>query len=90
MTNGGPALAVVGAGAWGTTLATLLSKSAPVTLLARDEAHAARLRADDENRRYHPGEPLGERISVTADPRALGDSTELVIHAVQSRAMRSS
>ena len=84
-----PALAVVGAGAWGTTLTTLLSKSAPVTLLARDEAHAATLRADGENKRYLPGVPLDARVSVTADPAELGTATELVIFAVPSRAMRS-
>jgi glycerol-3-phosphate dehydrogenase (NAD(P)+) len=78
----------VGAGAWGTTLATLLSQSAPVTLLTRDEAHAARLRADGENRRYLPGVPLAERISITADPAALAAAVELVILAVPSRAMR--
>ena len=86
---GGPTLAVVGAGAWGTTLATLLSKTAPVTLLARDEAHAARLRADGENRHYLPGVTLDERISVSADPAVLTSTTELVIFAVPSRAMRS-
>lgn len=86
----GPSLAVVGAGAWGTTLATLLSKAAPVTLLARDEAHAATLRADGENRRYLPGVPLDERVSVTADPSDLAAATDLVVFAVPSRAMRSS
>ena len=88
--SGGPSLAVVGAGAWGTTLATLLSKAAPVTLLARDEAHAATLRTDGENKRYLPGVPLDERVSVTADPSDLGAATELVVFAVPSRAMRSS
>ncbi len=89
MSAGGPTLAVVGAGAWGTTLATLLSKAAPVTLLARDEAHAATLRADSENRHYLPGVPLDARISVVAEPAALADASQLVIFAVPSRAMRS-
>ncbi len=89
MVAGGPARAVVGAGAWGTTLATLLSRAAPVTLLARDEAHALTLRADRENRHYLPGVPLDERVSVTADPAALASATDLVILAVPSRAMRS-
>jgi glycerol-3-phosphate dehydrogenase (NAD(P)+) len=89
MVAGRPALAVVGAGAWGTTLATLLSRAAPVTLLARDEAHAVTLRADRENRRYLPGVPLDERVAITADPSALASATELVILAVPSRAMRS-
>lgn len=84
-----PSLAVVGAGAWGTTLATLLAKAAPVTLLARDEAHAATLRSDGENRRYLPGVPLGDRVVVTAEPAALEAASELLILAVPSRAMRA-
>ena len=89
MPTDGPALAVVGAGAWGTTLALLLSKRAPVTLLVRDEAHAGRLRADGENAHYLPGVPLGDRVDVRADPATLGSATEMVILAVPSRAMRS-
>ncbi len=84
-----PRLAVVGAGAWGTTLATLLSKREPVTLLARDEAHAATLRADGENRHYLPGVPLDERVDISSDPATLTAATELVILAVPSRAMRT-
>lgn len=86
---GGPSIAVVGAGAWGTTLATLLSKAAPVTLLARDAAHAQTLRADGENKRYLPGVPLDERVLVTADPADLEAASEVVVFAVPSRAMRS-
>jgi glycerol-3-phosphate dehydrogenase (NAD(P)+) len=86
---GGPSLAVVGAGAWGTTLATLLSKAAPVTLLARDAAHAQTLRADGENKRYLPGVLLDEQVLVTADPADLEAASEIVVFAVPSRAMRS-
>jgi len=89
MPTDGPRLAVVGAGAWGTTLALLLSRAAAVTLLARDEAHAATLRGDRENKRYLPGVPFDDRVSVTADPAELATASELVIFAVPSRAMRS-
>jgi len=82
-------VAVVGAGAWGTTLATLLSKRGPVTLLARDEAHAVTLRAERENRHYLPGVPLDERVAVTADLTELDTATELVILAVPAAAMRA-
>jgi len=37
----GPQVAVVGAGAWGTTLAILIGKVEPVILLAHDEEAAA-------------------------------------------------
>jgi glycerol-3-phosphate dehydrogenase (NAD(P)+) len=81
---------VVGAGTWGTTLALRLSRRGPVTLLARDEAHAEHLRGDRENRRYLPGVPLREGILVTADPGTLAAASELVVLAVPSAAMRAS
>jgi len=84
-----PRVAIVGAGAWGTTLAALLSKQEPVTLLTRDEPNAQTLRADGENRRHLPGVPLGDRIEVTADPSALASASELVVMAVPSAAMRA-
>jgi glycerol-3-phosphate dehydrogenase (NAD(P)+) len=61
-----------------------------VTLLARDEDHAERLRRDRENRRYLPGVPLPADVVVTADPEALASADELVIVAVPSAALRSS
>ncbi len=85
----GPTRAVVGAGAWGTTLALLLSRTGPVTLLARDEAHAARLREDGENRHYLPGVPLSKEVAVTADVGDIVDASDLVVLAVPSRAMRA-
>jgi len=89
MTGGGPRRAVIGAGTWGTTLAVLLSRSSPVTLLARDEAHAERLRRDGENAKYLPGVPIGDRVEVTADAAALEAASDLVIVAVPSAALRS-
>jgi glycerol-3-phosphate dehydrogenase (NAD(P)+) len=88
MPAAGTAVAVVGAGAWGTTLASLLSERVPVTLLTRDEAHAERLRVDAENRRYLPGVALADGITVTADAAALASAIELVVLAVPSAAMR--
>jgi glycerol-3-phosphate dehydrogenase (NAD(P)+) len=82
--------AVVGAGTWGTTLALLLARSAPVTLLARDEAQTARLRQDVENRRSLPGVPLPPEVAVTADPATLASASDLVVFAVPAAAMRSS
>jgi glycerol-3-phosphate dehydrogenase (NAD(P)+) len=83
-----PTRAVVGAGTWGTTLALLLSRRGPVTLLARDEAHAERLQADRENARYLPGVSLPEDIVVTADPATLTAASQLVVIAVPSTAFR--
>jgi glycerol-3-phosphate dehydrogenase (NAD(P)+) len=83
-----PRRAVVGAGAWGTTLALRLAESGPVHLLARDEAHARALSEARENVRHLPGFPLPPAISVGADPAALRDADQLVVVAVPSAALR--
>jgi len=86
--GGTPRAAVVGAGAWGTTLAVLLARNEPVTLLAHSEASAERISAERRNERRLPGVELPGSITVTADPGALG-SVDLVIVAVPSQHVRA-
>ena len=82
--------AVIGAGAWGTTLAIHLARRGPVLLVARDEDHAAELRGAGENKRHLAGVPLPADIDVTADAAAVGGATELIVLAVPAAAMRES
>ena len=84
----GAARAVVGAGTWGTTLALLLARSGPVTLIARDKEQAAALAETRENARYLPGVMLPVEIEVVTELEALSDAHDLVILAVPSGAMR--
>ncbi len=84
----GASRAVVGAGSWGTTLALLLARSGPVTLVARDHAVASTLAESRENAGYLPGVRLPVEIEIVAEPEALSDAHELVIMAVPSAAMR--
>ncbi|MDQ3492358.1 MAG: NAD(P)-dependent glycerol-3-phosphate dehydrogenase [Chloroflexota bacterium] len=85
----GATRAVVGAGTWGTTLALLLARSGPVTLIARDRVQASALAETRENARYLPGVVLPVEIEVVVEPEALRDARDLVILAVPSAAMRS-
>ncbi len=82
--------AVVGAGAWGTTLALHLAKHGPTVLLARDVEHARKLTGERENKRYLPGLRLPVEVEVTGDPAMLVSVDELVVFAVPAAAMRSS
>ncbi len=90
MTDGTPSprVAVIGAGAWGTTLAALIARQEPVTLLAHSEASAARIRTDGRNERRLPGIDLGPGIRVTADASELRQASDLVIVAVPSQHVR--
>src|SRR5438552_882711 len=68
---GSPALAVVGTGAWGVTLAIhTAGLGAPVALLARTEEEAATLRAAGESPRVS-GARFPAALRVTADLAAL-------------------
>ncbi len=82
--------AVIGAGAWGTTLALHLAKHGPTVLLARDAEQARQLVTDRENRRHLPGLRLPVEVEVTADVEALAAADELLVFAVPSAAMRAS
>jgi glycerol-3-phosphate dehydrogenase (NAD(P)+) len=88
MTEGTPRVAVIGSGAWGTTLALLVARTEPVTLLCHAEETAARLRQTRRNGIRLPGIELPEAIQPTADPAALAGA-ELVIVAVPSSYVRA-
>ncbi|MEK7863310.1 MAG: NAD(P)H-dependent glycerol-3-phosphate dehydrogenase [Chloroflexota bacterium] len=78
------AVAVLQAGSWGTTLATILARDGgrDVILWTRDAEHARAIAADRENRRYLPGIRIPDRVVVTADlGRAIADSIDVIIAA---------
>jgi len=87
--DGPTAVAVLGAGSWGTALANLLASAGHrVRLWARDPALVAAIAAIRENGRYLPGIGLYAGIEPTADlAHALG-SAEAVVFAVPSGALR--
>ncbi|HEY1016937.1 MAG TPA: NAD(P)H-dependent glycerol-3-phosphate dehydrogenase [Herpetosiphonaceae bacterium] len=86
--NQRPDVAVVGTGNWGTTLALLLARAGRlVTLVARDEAELATLRADGENRRFLPGHAFPPELGLATD-LAAACQARVVLLAVPSRTMR--
>ena len=84
----GPRVAVVGAGAWGTTLARVIARAEPVTLLCHSEATAAAIAATGRNERRLPGVDLPRSVIATADVAALAAATDLVIFAAPSAHLR--
>ncbi len=86
--TGRPRVAVVGAGAWGTTLAVLIGRAEPVILFARDPAAAVRIEADRRNDRRLPGVQLPDAVRATADPAELSDAVDLVVFAAPSSHLR--
>lgn len=85
-----PRVAVVGAGAWGTTLARLVAGAEPVLLLCHSAAVADEIRLTGRNERRLPGVDLPANVIATDDPAAIADATDLVVFATPSRHLRAS
>jgi glycerol-3-phosphate dehydrogenase (NAD(P)+) len=85
----GPAVAVVGAGAWGTTVARLVARVEPVTLLCHSPETAARIAATGRNEARLPGVDLPRTVIPTSEPAALLEATDLVIFAAPSAHLRT-
>jgi len=64
-------VAVLGAGAWGSALAAVLSARLEIALWARDRAQAEAIAATRRNERYLPGVEIPRAVEITSDlPRA--------------------
>ncbi|RXV70150.1 glycerol-3-phosphate dehydrogenase [Roseovarius sp. A46] len=75
---------VCGAGAFGTALAVTLAQNGPVTLWARDAAHAAEMRATGRNDRRLPDIALPEAITVVSGEVPGGDTPCLLAMPMQT------
>ena len=81
---------VLGAGSWGTALASLLAtKGHQTTLWARDAAVAEAVAGRHENSRYLPGIELPASLGATADLARALEGAELLVVAVPSFATRA-
>jgi len=82
-------ITVLGAGAWGTALAKLLSQSSQmVTLWGHDAKQLAEVRAQGRNERYLPGITLPSDLRCLADLAATVRGADTILIAVPSRAFR--
>ena len=79
------AVAVMGAGAWGTAFALrCLASGEQVALWTRDDAAAARLATTRHNERYLPGVELPRDLAISSDPEAVLVDADLVVLAIPS------
>lgn len=83
-------IGIIGAGSWGTALAiTLSDKGHLVKIWDLDQEHLKALKADRENKKYLPGIPFGENLSIALSvPEALED-TEVVVFSAPAQHFRT-
>jgi glycerol-3-phosphate dehydrogenase (NAD(P)+) len=81
-------VAVLGAGAWGTALACVLSTRLKVALWARDRIQAERIARGHRNERYLPGVEIPKSVDVFADFSMALAGSQLALVATPVAGMR--
>lgn len=80
---------LLGGGSWGTTVASVVSRNAPITLWARDAETVDGINADNENRKYLPGIKLPPALRATSDMADVVAGADVLIMGVPSHSFRS-
>jgi len=87
MTDAPPRLAVVGAGSWGTALASLAARNGvPTTIWGRNPEQVAAIDREHRNHRYLPGVALPPSLRATTDLAAALADARLILVVVPSHA----
>lgn len=82
-------IVVVGAGGWGTALASILTEKHAVALYVRNPALADPLRRDRENVRYLPGVALPANLQIMEQLAPALAGADLVVLATPSHGIRA-
>jgi glycerol-3-phosphate dehydrogenase (NAD(P)+) len=82
-------VAVLGGGSWGSTVASLASHNAPVTLWARRPELADEINTHHTNERYLPGEAIPEQVRATASIEEAVREADVVVMGVPSHGFRA-
>jgi len=81
-------VAVLGAGSWGTTVATLACRNAPTMLWSRRSEIAQEIREQHTNSRYLPRTPLPRALQATDSIEEAVRDADLVVMGVPSHGLR--
>ena len=82
-------IAVIGAGSWGTTVASLCAENEPTTLWARRDDLARAIREKHENPDYLAGYALTPSLHATSDLEEAARSADVLVMGVPSHGMRA-
>ena len=81
-------VAVIGAGSWGTTVASLVARNAPTLLWARRQELADEINASHVNDAYLPGEELHPELRATSSLEDAVERADVLVMAVPSHGFR--
>jgi glycerol-3-phosphate dehydrogenase (NAD(P)+) len=79
---------VLGGGSWGTTVAALVTRNAPVTLWARNTATVTEINTHHTNEVYLPGATLPEKLVATDDLGKAVRGADVIVMGIPSQNFR--
>lgn len=81
-------VALLGGGSWGTTVASLVSRNAPVTLWARSNDTVTEINTRHTNEKYLPGATLPESLKATNNIEEAVENADVIIMGIPSHNFR--
>jgi glycerol-3-phosphate dehydrogenase (NAD(P)+) len=82
-------IAVLGGGSWGTTVASLVTRNAPVTLWARNADTVEEVNTRHTNETYLPGATLPDKLVATHDIGEAVHNADVVVMGIPSQNFRT-
>ncbi|WP_260580823.1 NAD(P)H-dependent glycerol-3-phosphate dehydrogenase [Sphingopyxis sp. PET50] len=79
---------LLGGGSWGTTVASVVSRNAPISLWARDAETVESINTARENRKYLPGIALPPALRATNDIADVVARADVLVMGVPSHSFR--
>jgi glycerol-3-phosphate dehydrogenase (NAD(P)+) len=79
---------LLGGGSWGTTVASVVSRNAPITLWARDAETVESINTGHENRKYLPGVKLPAALRATNAMAEVVAGADVLVMGVPSHSFR--
>jgi len=80
---------LLGGGSWGTTVASLVTRNAPVTLWARNPETVKEINGEHSNETYLPGIKLPRRLAATNEISEAVREADVLVMGVPSHSFRS-
>ena len=80
---------VLGGGSWGTTVASLVTRNAPVQLWARNAEAVREINEAHTNERYLPGIELPKKLTATADLAEVVSAADVLVMGIPSQNFRT-
>jgi glycerol-3-phosphate dehydrogenase (NAD(P)+) len=80
--------ALLGGGSWGTTVASLIARNAPVKIWARDRSTVDEINNSHSNGKYLPGATLNSKLVATADVEEAVHDCDVLVMGIPSQHFR--